>query len=24
LMFSNLVDPTSSLPIPPAVIPFGG
>ncbi len=24
LMFSNLADPTASLPVPPAVIPFGG
>src|SRR5580765_1794804 len=24
LMFSNVADPTASLPVPPAVIPFGG
>jgi NADH-quinone oxidoreductase subunit N len=24
LSFSNLADPTASLPVPPAVIPFGG
>ena len=24
LMFSNLADPTASLPVPPTVIPFGG
>ena len=24
LMFSNLADPTASLSVPPAVIPFGG
>ena len=24
MMFSNVADPTASLPVPPAVIPFGG
>jgi NADH-quinone oxidoreductase subunit N len=24
MMFSNMVEPTASLPIPPTVIPFGG
>jgi NADH-quinone oxidoreductase subunit N len=24
MIFSNVADPTASLPIPPAILPFGG